>query len=139
MPEDALKTLSVIESACVRPVRPVPQTNRHRIRRLANRGIPVDSIPCVCASHAESAGMEANVSKSFSQQRTRVQKLERTPPMPKQHKVGDHVLVKLSGGRIEQSVVRAVIETTGGLKLQLDFGHEETALVHEWQVVEEGR
>lgn len=56
--------------------------------------------------------------------------------MPRQHKVGDHVLVKLSGGRVEESVVRAVVDTTEGLKLQVDFGHEETALVHEWQVVE---
>jgi hypothetical protein len=58
--------------------------------------------------------------------------------MPK-HKVGDHVLVKLSGGRVEESIVRAVVDTTEGLKLQVDFGHEETALVHEWQVVEESR
>ena len=54
--------------------------------------------------------------------------------MPK-HKVGDHVLVKLSNGRIEESVVRAAVETTEGLKLQVDFGHDETALVHESQII----
>ena len=56
--------------------------------------------------------------------------------MPK-HKVGDRLLFKLSNGRIEESVVRAVVETTEGLKLQVDFGHDETALVYDWQIVEE--
>jgi hypothetical protein len=46
-------------------------------------------------------------------------------------KVGDHVLVRLSGGRI--------VDTTEGVRLQVDFGYEETALIYDWQVVEEGR
>jgi hypothetical protein len=39
------------------------------------------------------------------------------------YKVGEHLRVKLSGGRIE-----AVVETTEGVRLQMSFG-EETALI----------
>ena len=55
--------------------------------------------------------------------------------MPK-HKVGDHVLVKLSGGRIVEARVKAVIETTDGVRLPVSFG-EETALIYEWLIVKE--
>jgi hypothetical protein len=50
------------------------------------------------------------------------------------HKVGDHVLVKLSGGRIVQETIKAVVETTEGVHLQVSFG-EETALIYPWQIV----
>jgi hypothetical protein len=52
------------------------------------------------------------------------------------YKIGDHVLVKLSGGRIVEAAVKAVVDTTEGTRLQVDFGFDETALVYEWQVVE---
>lgn len=55
--------------------------------------------------------------------------------MPK-HKVGDHVLVKLSGGRIVEATVKAIIDTTDGVRLQVSFG-EETARIYEWQIVKE--
>jgi hypothetical protein len=58
--------------------------------------------------------------------------------MPK-YKVGDHVLVKLSAGRLIEAIVKAVVDTTEGIRLQVDFGHDETVLIYEWQVVEEGR
>jgi hypothetical protein len=59
--------------------------------------------------------------------------------MPK-YKVGDHVLVKVSGGRIVEATIKALLDTTEGMRLQVDFGYDETALVYEWQVVvEEGR
>jgi hypothetical protein len=54
------------------------------------------------------------------------------------HKVGDHVQVTLSGGRIVEAVVKAVVDSTEGVRLQVSFG-EETALIYLWQVVEEGR
>jgi hypothetical protein len=54
--------------------------------------------------------------------------------MPK-HKVGDRVLVKLSGGRIVEATIKALVDTTEGARLQVDFGFDETALVYEWQVV----
>jgi hypothetical protein len=54
------------------------------------------------------------------------------------HKVGDHVQVTLSSGRIVEAVVKAVVDSTEGVRLQVSFG-EETALIYLWQVVEEGR
>ena len=48
-----------------------------------------------------------------------------------------HILIKLSGGRIEEATIRAVIEHTDGIRLQVDFGHDETALIELWQVVED--
>jgi hypothetical protein len=54
------------------------------------------------------------------------------------YKVGDHVLVKLSGGRIVEATVKAVVTKTDGIRLQVSFGNE-TALIYPWQVVEEVR
>ena len=57
----------------------------------------------------------------------------------RKYKIGDHVLVKLSGGRIVEATIKALVDTTEGTRLQVDFGYDETALVYEWQVVvEEG-
>jgi hypothetical protein len=54
------------------------------------------------------------------------------------YKVGDHVQVKLSGGRIAQATIKAVVETTEGVRLQVSFGNE-TALIYPWQIVLEDR
>jgi hypothetical protein len=56
--------------------------------------------------------------------------------MPK-YKIGDHVLLKLSGGRIVEATIKAIIDTTEGMRLQVDFGYDETSLIYDWQVVEE--
>jgi hypothetical protein len=53
--------------------------------------------------------------------------------------VGDRVKVKLHTGTIVDATVKAVIEPTDGKRLQVDFGKDETALVHLWQVVEKVR
>jgi hypothetical protein len=53
----------------------------------------------------------------------------------RKHKVGEHVLVKLSGGRIVEAEVKAIRETTEGLRLQVSFD-DETALIYLWQIVE---
>ena len=60
-------------------------------------------------------------------------------PSPKRpYQVGDHIRIALHGGRIEEGVIRAIHEHTNeGVKLQVDFGHDETALVPEWRVVKE--
>jgi hypothetical protein len=47
----------------------------------------------------------------------------------RKHKIGDHVLVELSGGRIVAATVKPVIEKTNGTCLQVSFGHE-TALIY---------
>jgi len=35
------------------------------------------------------------------------------------------------------AVIRAVVPTNIALRLQVDFGHDQTALIHEWQIVKE--
>ncbi len=53
-------------------------------------------------------------------------------------KVGDHITVKLSGGRLVTAVIKANVETTEGERLQLSIGNE-TARIYLWQVVEKLR
>jgi hypothetical protein len=55
--------------------------------------------------------------------------------MPK-HKVGDRVLVKLSGGRIVEAMIKAIVDTTEGVRLQVSFG-DETARIYMWQIVKD--
>jgi len=61
--------------------------------------------------------------------------------MPKkperQYAVGDKIRVNLHHGKIEDAVVRAVVQHEDGLKLQVDFGHEQTALIDPRQIVED--
>jgi hypothetical protein len=52
--------------------------------------------------------------------------------------VGDKIRVNLHRGKIEDAVVRAVIQNDDGIKLQVDVvGLDLTALIEEWQVVKE--
>ena len=53
-------------------------------------------------------------------------------------KVGQHVTVKLSGGRLVDAEIKAIIETTDGKRLLVSFGNE-TARIYVWQVVEKLR
>jgi hypothetical protein len=55
-------------------------------------------------------------------------------PDERQFKVGDHVTVSLSAGRVVDGVVKAVINRVDGVRLQVDYGEDETALVYLWQV-----
>lgn len=52
-------------------------------------------------------------------------------------KVGDRIRVNLHTGRIVDATVKAVIDRTDGQRLQVDFGKDETALIHLWQVVQD--
>jgi len=45
------------------------------------------------------------------------------------------VQVKLSGGRIIEATIKAVVETTDGVRLQVSFG-DETALIYLCEIVE---
>ena len=58
------------------------------------------------------------------------------PIQASSYAVGDRVKVNLHTGRIVEATVKAVIERTGGKRLQVDFGKDETALVYLWQVIE---
>jgi hypothetical protein len=51
---------------------------------------------------------------------------------------GNKIQVTLSGGRIVEAEVKAVHETTDGLRLQVSFG-DETALIYEWQIIQPKR
>jgi hypothetical protein len=53
-----------------------------------------------------------------------------------EYQVGDRIQISLNN-RILDAVIRAVIEKSSGLRLQVDFGHEQTALIDEWQVVKD--
>jgi hypothetical protein len=52
----------------------------------------------------------------------------------RQFKVGDRVTVSLSAGRVVDGVVKAIINRVDGVRLQVDYGKDETALVYLWQV-----
>jgi hypothetical protein len=54
----------------------------------------------------------------------------------REFKVGDKIRVNLHHGKIEDAVVRAMIQHTDGLQLQIDFGHEQTALIDASEVRE---
>jgi len=45
--------------------------------------------------------------------------------------------MNLHHGKIEDAVVKAVIEHADGVKLQVDFGNEQTALIDSLRVVED--
>ena len=51
--------------------------------------------------------------------------------------VGDRVKVNMHRGRIVDGTVKAVVNHTDGPRLQVDFGNDETALIHLWQVVKD--
>jgi hypothetical protein len=56
----------------------------------------------------------------------------------REFKVGDKIRVNLHHGKIEDAVIRAVIQDDDGTKLQVDVvGLDLTALIDRWQVVKE--
>ena len=58
-------------------------------------------------------------------------------PDDRQFKVGNKVRVNLHHGKIEDAVIRAVIQQPDGIKLQVDVvGLDLTALIDTRQVVE---
>ena len=51
--------------------------------------------------------------------------------------VGQHIRVNLlPTGRIEEAVIRAIVERADGPCIRVDFG-EQTALIRGWQVVKD--
>lgn len=52
-------------------------------------------------------------------------------------RVGDRILIKLPAGNVSEGTIKAVIEETDGRKLQVAFGYDHTALIEEWQIIEE--
>jgi hypothetical protein len=58
-------------------------------------------------------------------------------PAPWQFKVGDKIRVSMHGGKIIDAVIKAILDTTDGLKYQVDFGRDQTAMVSERQIVKD--
>ena len=51
----------------------------------------------------------------------------------RQFKVGDAIKVKLHNGRKVDATIRAVFQQDDETKLNIDYGHEETATIELWQ------
>ena len=56
------------------------------------------------------------------------------PESGRKFSIGDRVVVSLSSGRLVDATVKAVVNQTDGVRLQVDYGKDETALVYLWQV-----
>ena len=52
-------------------------------------------------------------------------------------KVGDRILIKLPPGSVSEGTVKAVFQSPEGLKLQVAFGYDQTALIEEYQIFTE--
>jgi hypothetical protein len=56
-------------------------------------------------------------------------------PAPEQRKVGDKIKVNMHAGKIVDATIKAIIDSTDGVKYQVDFVLDQTVLIHEWQLV----
>ena len=56
---------------------------------------------------------------------------------PKEYKPGQRVIVKLSNGMLKDVIDPRLFNAADGMKLQVDFGHDETALIELLQVLED--
>ena len=52
-------------------------------------------------------------------------------------KVGDKIRVNMHSGKIVDATVKAIIDSTDGVKYQVDFGFRRTAPINEWQIVKD--
>ena len=50
---------------------------------------------------------------------------------------GEKVRVNLHAGKIVDATIRVIIPQTDELRLQVDFGFEQSALIHVWQGVDD--
>jgi hypothetical protein len=50
---------------------------------------------------------------------------------------GEKVRVNLHAGKIVDATIRVIIPQTDELRLQADFGFEQSALIHVWQGVDD--
>jgi hypothetical protein len=64
-----------------------------------------------------------------------LRRAEETRPTTRRFNVGDKIRVNMHAGKIVDATIKAVIPETDGVRLQVDFGFNQTALIHEWQVV----
>jgi len=50
---------------------------------------------------------------------------------------GKQESANMHAGKVVDATIKAIIETTGGVKYQGDFGVQQTALISEWQIVKD--
>ena len=62
---------------------------------------------------------------------------KKSHPVQRQFKVGDKIRVSMHGGKIVDALIKAILDTTDGLKYQVAFGHDQTATVPERQIVKD--
>jgi hypothetical protein len=55
----------------------------------------------------------------------------------KEFRVGDPVLVHLHTGKIVEATIKAVTPHSNKIRLQVDFGKDETALIYPWQILKD--
>jgi hypothetical protein len=53
----------------------------------------------------------------------------------RQFSVGEQVRVRLRTGEIVDATIRTIFARNNGIRIQVDYGKDETALIFEWQVV----
>jgi hypothetical protein len=53
-----------------------------------------------------------------------------------EYKVGDYIRASVSN-QIVEAQITTIVERTDGLRLQVSFLKDRTALIHEWQIVKE--
>jgi hypothetical protein len=56
-------------------------------------------------------------------------------PNKSDYAVSDKLKVKLHDGRIVDATIRAVFHQDDETKLNIDYGHEETASIELWQII----
>jgi len=56
--------------------------------------------------------------------------------LSRKYRVGDRIQASISN-QIHDAVITAIVRTTSGINLHVAFGHDQVAIIHEWQVVPE--
>jgi hypothetical protein len=63
-------------------------------------------------------------------------KTSKPDPSSNDYAVGDRIKANLHFGKIVDATIKAIVSHSKGVRLQVDFGKDETALIHLWQVGE---
>jgi hypothetical protein len=53
-----------------------------------------------------------------------------------QYHVCDHLQASINN-KICDAMITAIVETTSAVNLHVAFGHDQVAIIHEWEVVKE--
>jgi hypothetical protein len=59
---------------------------------------------------------------------------KKKPDTTPHYNVADRVTVTLHTGQLVNATIRAIIERTDGARYQVDYGHDQTALLESWRL-----